>query len=183
LVIQTGDNVFSWELSMKFDRVNEQTTYSEKEIDHLACAYVIALGYEGAIMMFVGLLSGSEQSTVEPDDALAILCRRVLDAINDEAATITRILDRMLPALLAGENDALADEFACRPNLIDRHIGGRVQQRRVQLGWSTAELAERLAVTTALVVAMERGSQQIDAVMLDRASQCLGVPKELFFQR
>ena len=154
---------------MKFDRVNEQTSYSEKEIDHLACAYVIALGYEGAIMLLEGLLSGSEQSTVEPDDALAILCRRVLDAINDEAATITRILDRMLPALLAGENDALADEFACRPNLIDRHIGGRVQQRRVQLGWSTAELAERLAVTTAFVAAMERGSQQIDAVMLDRA--------------
>jgi DNA-binding transcriptional regulator YiaG len=183
LVIQTGDNVFSWGLSMKFDRANEQTTYSEKEIDHLACAYVIALGYEGAIMLFEGLLSGSEQSTVEPDDALAILCRRVLDAINDEAATITRILDRMLPALLAGQNHALADEFACRPNLIDRHIGGRVQQRRVQLGWSTAEFADRLHLSIEELGALEEGTTRIDGRLLDRAGECLGVPVGHFFQR
>ena len=168
---------------MTFDQFDHGPTYSQEDIDHIAYAYVIAHGYEGAIMMLKALLLADETNDTGSGDALTLLCRRVLDAINDEATTITRILDRIVPALLAGESDALADEFACRPNLIDRHIGGHLQQRRVELGWSTAELAERLGVTAEVVAAMERGSQRIDAVMLDRAGRFLGVPKELFFQR
>jgi len=160
----------------------DQTAYCQDDIDALAYSYVLSHGYEGALAMFDGLLANRGRDDVGPDDVVATLCWRILDAIDDEAATISRILDRMIPSLHNGARHHLAAIAVLAPNPIDRHIGKRLRQRRSELGLSIARMASDLALTPDALALIEEGATRLDAMTLERAIKCLGISPADFFQ-
>jgi hypothetical protein len=167
---------------MTEDGSGEKTAYSQDDIDTLAYSYVLSHGYEGALAMFDGLLANRGRDDVGPEDVVANLCWRVLDAIDDEAATISRILDRMILPLHNGAHRHPAAIAVVAPNPIDRHIGKRLRQRRSELGLSLTRLAADLALTTDALALIEEGATRLDAVTLERAIKRLGIPPADFFQ-
>lgn len=111
------------------ERLGERTPYTQDEIDALAYSYVLAHGYEGSLAMFAELAADHDRYEGGPDDLLP-LCRQIVDAINDEAGTITRLLDRMIASLNDGARHPAAAILAPRPNPIDRHLDDRLRRRR-----------------------------------------------------
>lgn len=161
---------------------SDQTAYCQDDIDALAYSYVLSHGYEGALAVFDALLANRGRDDFGPDDVVATLCWRILDAIDDEAATISRILDRMiLPLHNGARHYPLAFSFP-RPNPIDRHIGDRLRQRRSELGLSLTRLAADLALTPDALALIEEGATRLDAVTLEHAVNRLDVPAAYFFQ-
>jgi transcriptional regulator with XRE-family HTH domain len=67
------------------------------------------------------------------------------------------------------------------PNPIDRHVGGRVRQRRMLLGMSQEKLGEAIGLTFQQVQKYERGANRIGASRLYDLSQVLDVPVSFFF--
>jgi transcriptional regulator with XRE-family HTH domain len=65
---------------------------------------------------------------------------------------------------------------------IDRHVGSRVRERRIMLGITQQELAERLGVTYQQEHKYERGVNRISAGRLHQISQALAVPVGFFFE-
>jgi transcriptional regulator with XRE-family HTH domain len=65
---------------------------------------------------------------------------------------------------------------------IDRHVGGRVRERRVMLGITQQELAERLGVTYQQEHKYERGVNRISAGRLYQIATALSVPVGFFFE-
>lgn len=167
---------------MTEDGSGEKTAYSQDDIDALAYSYVLSHGYDGALAMFDGLLANRGRDDVEPDDVVAALCWRILDAIEDEAATISRILDRMILPLHNGARHPMADVAIPGPNPIDRHIGHRLRQRRSELGLPLTGLAADLALTPDALASIEQGATRLDAVALERAAARLDVPAAYFFR-
>jgi DNA-binding XRE family transcriptional regulator len=167
---------------MTVDVSGEKTGYSQDDIDALAYSYVLSHGYEGALVMLGGLMAHRTQDGIEPDDVLATLCWRILDAIDDEAATISRILDRMILPLHNGAHRHPAAIAVLAPNPIDRHIGKRLRQRRSELGLSLARMASDLALTPDALALIEEGATRLDAMTLERAAARLDVPAAYFFQ-
>jgi DNA-binding XRE family transcriptional regulator len=171
-----------WERQVSDGVSDDEAAYSQEEIDALAYSYVISDGYEGALAMLAGFVANHDRHSVGHKNAMVLLCRRILDAIDDEAATITRILDRMISSPHNGALHNSVVNVLSRPNPIDRHIGGRLQGRRVQLGLSRTTLAADLALTTEALTAIEDGTKRLDATGLDRAGARLSVPATYFFQ-
>src|SRR3954454_19985862 len=68
------------------------------------------------------------------------------------------------------------------PNEIDRLVGSRVRQRRVQLGVSQQQLAEQLGITVPQVQKYEKGVTRIGASRLHKIAGLLGVPIGTFFE-
>ena len=167
---------------MTVDGSGEKTGYSQDDIDALAYSYVLSHGYEGALEMFAALMANRAQDDVVPEDVVAVLCRRILNAIDDEAATISRILDRMILALHNGARHPTAAVAIPGRNPIDRHIGDRLRQRRSQLGLSLTRMAADLALTPDALALIEQGATRLDAVTLERAIKRLGIPPADFFQ-
>jgi hypothetical protein len=167
---------------MTEDGSGEKTGYSQDDIDALAYSYVLSHGYEGALEMFAALMANCGRDDVGPDDVVATLCWRILDAINDEAATISRILDRMILPLHNGAHRHPAAIAVLAPNPIDRHIGKRLRQRRSELGLSLTRLAVDLALTPDALALIEEGATRLDAVTLERAIKRLGIRPADFFQ-
>jgi DNA-binding XRE family transcriptional regulator len=132
--------------------------------------------------MFAALMANHGRDDVRPDDVVATLCRRILDAIDDEAATISRILDRMILPLHNGAHRHPAAIAVQAPNPIDRHIGKRLRKRRSELGLSLARMASDLALTPDALALIEEGATRLDAVALERAVKRLDVPAAYFFQ-
>ncbi|MBX9911044.1 MAG: helix-turn-helix domain-containing protein [Beijerinckiaceae bacterium] len=161
---------------------SNKTTYCQDDIDDLAYSYVLSHGYEGTLAMFDDLLAHRARDDVGPQDVVAVLCRRILDAINDEAATISRILDRMILTPHNGVRHSMAAVAIPGPDPIDRHIGDRFRQRRSELGLSLARLAADLALTPDELALIEEGTTRLDAVALERAAARLDVPAAYFFQ-
>ncbi len=161
---------------------SNKTTYCQDDIDDLAYSYVLSHGYEGALALLEELLANSSRDNVWPDDVVAAFCRRILEAIHDEAATIGRILDRMIPNLRNGACDCLAAVPCPGPNPIDRHIGNRLRQRRSELKLSTTALAMDLSVTPHALSLIEQGKMRLDAVKLERLVIRLDVEVSYFFQ-
>ena len=161
---------------------SNKTTYSQDDIDDLAYSYVFTHGYEGALAMFDELLAHRARDDVGPEDIVATLCCRILDAIHDEAATISRILDRMILTPHNGVRHPMAAVSFPGPTPIDRHIGHRLRQRRSELGLSLARLAVDLRLTPDALKLIEEGATRLDAVMLERAIKRLDVPAAYFFQ-
>lgn len=159
-----------------------KTTYCQDDIDDLAYSYVLSHGYEGVLAMFHGLLANPSRDDVGLDDVVAVLCRRILDAIDDEAATISRILDRVILTLHNGAHYHSAATVVQAANPIDRHIGKRLRQRRSELGLSLARMASDLALTPDALALIEEGATRLDAVTLERAIKRLGIPPADFFQ-
>lgn len=161
---------------------SNKTTYSQDDIDDLAYSYVLTHGYEGALAMLDVLLANRARDDVGPEDVVATLCWRILDAIDDEAATISRILDRMILPLHNGACQNGVAVALIVPNPIDRHMGLRLRQRRTQIGMSLAILAADLALTSDALAAIEEGAERLDGAALKRAAALLDVPGHYFFQ-
>src|SRR4051794_19664953 len=68
------------------------------------------------------------------------------------------------------------------PNEIDRLVGSRVRQRRMQLGMSQDELAAQLGITVPQVQKYEKGVNRIGASRLHKIAGLLGVPISFFFE-
>ena len=68
------------------------------------------------------------------------------------------------------------------PNEIDRLVGSRVRQRRMQLGVSQEQLAEHLGLTVPQVQKYEKGVNRIGASRLHKIAGLLGVPIGTFFE-
>jgi hypothetical protein len=158
------------------------TTYSQDDIDALAYSYVLSHGYEGALAMLDQFIADRVQEDVGTEDVVAILCRRILDAIHDEAVTISRLLDRMIGTLHNGAHHPMAAVAFPDHNPIDRHIGDRLRQRRSELGMSLTRLAADLALTPDALALIEDGAARLDAVVFKRAVKRLDVPAAYFFQ-
>jgi transcriptional regulator with XRE-family HTH domain len=65
---------------------------------------------------------------------------------------------------------------------VDRHVGARVRERRIMLGITQQELAERLGVTYQQEHKYERGINRISAGRLYQMGNALGVPASSFFE-
>jgi transcriptional regulator with XRE-family HTH domain len=68
------------------------------------------------------------------------------------------------------------------PNEIDRLVGSRVRQRRMQLGMSQEGLAAALGITVPQVQKYEKGINRIGASRLHKIAGLLGVPISTFFE-
>ena len=68
------------------------------------------------------------------------------------------------------------------PNEIDRLVGSRVRQRRLQLGMSQDALAAALGITVPQVQKYEKGINRIGASRLHKIAGLLGVPISTFFE-
>ena len=68
------------------------------------------------------------------------------------------------------------------PNLTDAYVGGRVLARRLAVGLSQSDLANRSGVTFQQIQKYERGTNRISASRLVEFSQALQVPVSFFFE-
>ena len=64
---------------------------------------------------------------------------------------------------------------------IDRHVGGRVRERRIMLGLTQQQLADLIGVTYQQAHKYERAINRISAGRLFEIAQVLGVPVSYFF--
>ena len=83
-----------------------------------------------------------------------------------------------------------ADETARRPlrrsgnrtQDIDRHVGARVRERRIMLGFTQQQLADLIGVTYQQAHKYERGINRISAGRLFEIAHVLSVPVNHFFE-
>src|SRR3954463_3248119 len=68
------------------------------------------------------------------------------------------------------------------PNEIDRLVGSRVRQCRMQLGMSQEHLAAQLGITVPQVQKYEKGVNRIGASRLHKIAGVLDVPVTYFFE-
>src|SRR3954451_8541015 len=69
-----------------------------------------------------------------------------------------------------------------QPNEIDRLVGSRVRQRRMQRGMSQEQLAAALGITVPQVQKYEKGVNRIGASRLHKIAGLLGVPIGALFE-
>ena len=69
-----------------------------------------------------------------------------------------------------------------RSNLIDKHVGSRVRMRRLSLGMSQQDLADRADITFQQIQKYEKGANRISASRLYQFSGVLNVPLLFFFE-
>ena len=67
------------------------------------------------------------------------------------------------------------------PDLIDRHVGGKVRMRRLMLDISQEKVADALGVTLQQVQKYEKGINRIGASRLQQIARVLQVPVAFFF--
>jgi transcriptional regulator with XRE-family HTH domain len=67
------------------------------------------------------------------------------------------------------------------PDLIDKHVGGRVRMRRLELDMSQQELGRSLGLTFQQVQKYEKGTNRIGASTLQRIGKTLRVPVSFLF--
>ena len=65
---------------------------------------------------------------------------------------------------------------------IDRHVGGRMRERRIMLGLSQQQLAELVGVTYQQAHKYEQGINRMAAGQLYQVAQVLGVDVGYFFE-
>ncbi len=71
---------------------------------------------------------------------------------------------------------------AVKAKNVDRHVGQRVRERRVQLGLTQEDLARELLISYQQVQKYETSANRISAGKLYVISKKLGVPVEYFFE-
>ncbi len=82
-----------------------------------------------------------------------------------------------------GASEAAAEpRVSSRANAADRHVGGRIRERRVMLGLSQQQLAQLIGVTYQQAHKYERGLNRISAGRLYEIAQVLSVPVSWFFE-
>ena len=65
---------------------------------------------------------------------------------------------------------------------IDRHVGARVRERRIMLGFTQQQLADLIGVTYQQAHKYERGINRISAGRLFEIARVLSVPINYFFE-
>lgn len=65
---------------------------------------------------------------------------------------------------------------------VDRHVGMRIRQRRLQLDMSQTALAERLDLTFQQVQKYEKGTNRVSASRVMQLAGLLAVPVTYFFE-
>src|SRR5436309_15895828 len=65
---------------------------------------------------------------------------------------------------------------------IDDHVGARIRERRIMLGFSQQQLAQMIGVTYQQAHKYERGLNRISAGRLYEIAQVLSVPVSWFFE-
>ena len=65
------------------------------------------------------------------------------------------------------------------PNEIDRLVGSRVRERRMQIGMSQEQLAGELGITVPQVLKYEKGTNRIGASRLHKIAGIFDVPMGL----
>jgi transcriptional regulator with XRE-family HTH domain len=106
-------------------------------------------------------------------DAATIDARRDGDGDADTgAAAATETPTRALSS---------ARRSTSRTQDIDRHVGGRVRERRIMLGLTQQQLADLIGVTYQQAHKYERAINRISAGRLFEIAQVLGVPVSYFF--
>ncbi|MBI1777180.1 MAG: helix-turn-helix transcriptional regulator [Proteobacteria bacterium] len=68
-----------------------------------------------------------------------------------------------------------------RTQEIDRHVGGRVRERRIMLGLTQQQLADMIGVTYQQAHKYERGINRVSAGRLFEIGRVLGVPVAFFY--
>jgi len=68
-----------------------------------------------------------------------------------------------------------------RASAADRHVGGRIRERRIMLGLSQQQLAQMIGVTYQQAHKYERGLNRISAGRLFEIAHVLSVPVAYFF--
>jgi transcriptional regulator with XRE-family HTH domain len=68
------------------------------------------------------------------------------------------------------------------PNVVDKHVGGRVRMRRLMLEMSQEKLGDALSLTFQQVQKYEKGTNRIGASRLHQISRILQVPIPFFFE-
>lgn len=68
-----------------------------------------------------------------------------------------------------------------RANDTDRHVGARIRERRIMLGFSQQQMADLIGVTYQQAHKYERGINRISAGRLYEIAHVLGVPVGYFF--
>jgi transcriptional regulator with XRE-family HTH domain len=69
-----------------------------------------------------------------------------------------------------------------RPQDVDRHIGARIRARRIMLGLTQHQLAERIGVTYQQAHKYEKGINRVSAGRLYSIAQALRVEVSYFFE-
>jgi transcriptional regulator with XRE-family HTH domain len=64
---------------------------------------------------------------------------------------------------------------------VDRHVGARVRERRIMLGFTQQQLADLIGVTYQQAHKYERGINRVSAGRLYEIAQVLSVPVNYFF--
>jgi len=97
--------------------------------------------------------------------------------------------DREALSAAAGESGASADgeaggdgQSTARARAADRHVGNRIRERRVMLGFSQQQLAELIGVTYQQAHKYEHGLNRISAGRLYEIAQALRVPISWFYE-
>ncbi len=73
-------------------------------------------------------------------------------------------------------------ERSRRPHPIDRHVGSKMRERRIEIGMSQERLAAALGITFQQVQKYERATNRIGASRLYDLAQILRVPISYFFE-
>jgi transcriptional regulator with XRE-family HTH domain len=79
------------------------------------------------------------------------------------------------PRIKRGAGAALARE-------LDRHVGARMRARRIMLGLTQQQLAERIEITYQQAHKYEKGTNHMAASRLYKVAQALGVDVGYFFE-
>ena len=75
----------------------------------------------------------------------------------------------------------MAENSKGRPGQVDEYVAARIKERRVMLGLTQGDLAERLGVSFQQVQKYEKGSNRISAGRLYILAMTLDVPLDYFF--
>ena len=68
------------------------------------------------------------------------------------------------------------------PHPVDRHVGRRVCEKRISLGYNQSDLGRALGLTFQQVQKYEKGANRIGASRLQQISHILQVPVSFFFE-
>jgi transcriptional regulator with XRE-family HTH domain len=68
------------------------------------------------------------------------------------------------------------------PGALDRYVGTRVRQRRLEVGMSQEKLGEALGITFQQVQKYEKGTNRVSVSRLHQIAETLGVPLSYFYE-
>lgn len=82
---------------------------------------------------------------------------------------------------MAAKSKTAARRTKGKPSDIDLHVGGRVKERRMELGMSQQELGRMIGITFQQLQKNERGFNRLSASRLYETARALDVPVAYFF--